>query len=78
MEKSLWKRIDARDEPNDKKKINYILDRVHNLTEMLLLRGKIVYPRVVEIIQSGAFKKLTILSLENQTISQHNGVRKTI
>lgn len=75
LEKSLWKRIDARDEPNDKKKINYILDRVHNLTEMLLLRGKIVYPRVVEIIQSGAFKKLTILSLENQTISQHNGVK---
>ncbi|XP_044764318.1 uncharacterized protein LOC123320892 [Coccinella septempunctata] len=75
LKKSLWKKIDARDEPNDEKKIIYILDRVHSLTEMLLLRGRKVYPRVIEMIQSNTFEKLTILALENQVISEYNGVR---
>lgn len=65
----LWRYIDARQEPNSTKKVNYVCDRVHDKTLHILLRAESKYVGVLpqqNLIGWNQLEQLTVLALENQ------------
>lgn len=65
----LWRYIDARQEPNSTKKVNYVCDRVHDKTLHILLRAESKYEGVLSqqnLIGWNQLEQLTVLALENQ------------
>ncbi|KAK9874381.1 hypothetical protein WA026_002728 [Henosepilachna vigintioctopunctata] len=71
LDSCLWKKIDARDEPNSKEKIKYCLERMNKSTSLLCLRGENAnLPLLTEIQFDNFPNHLTILALENQNIDQ--------
>lgn len=65
----LWRYIDARQEPNSTKKVNYVCDRVHDKTLHILLRAESKYVGVLpqqNLIGWNQLEQLTVLALENE------------
>ncbi|XP_066144971.1 uncharacterized protein [Euwallacea fornicatus] len=65
----LWRYIEARQEPNSTKKVNYVCNRIHNKTSHILLKAESKYMGVLpqeNLIGWNRLDQLTVLALENQ------------
>nr|CAH7725302.1 unnamed protein product [Callosobruchus chinensis] len=65
---ALWKKVDARSEPNSAEKINYVSERIHEKTVHVLLRGYKKYTNIhphTFFDRIYPFENLKVLALEN-------------